>query len=224
MENILFIDFSMNSTALCLYNIKAKTYKYFSFVDRKHFTKSATVDVMKTTTLAKLGGCGIVFKVMNKKGGARPKGNPTSFNKSKFEDYINAGVLFEELLHEVMRDIDVSKTIVGIEDYAVSVKSNNVIEMSEFTMHMKSILFRHFDINKSLFFQPQEIKKITGNGNATKQDLMINLIKRNINHPLHKVIASNKDFFMTSNTVKKPIEDLIDSFFGVQLIRNLNNL
>lgn len=180
---------------------------------------------MTTPVLAKLADSGVSFFVNDRKPNNRPKGNPTTYCR---QSIVNNSMLVSQIdsvLKEISKEINISNTVVGIEDYAIAVKSGNVTEIAELISLYKSRVFSVFDVNKSYFFQPQDIKKITGNGNATKEMMMMYTIKRNIKNPLHKILASNhKSFLLTGGKVRKPIEDLVDSFCGVEIVRGMLKL
>ena len=217
MDNIIFIDFSSSSCAICLFKVKEKEYNYYCFFNHHEISKNKTYDLRKNEVM-KLIWDNVNFKFFFRKSMSRPKGNPTEFSVKNITDCYNISKEFKDFFNEITKDLDMKKTIIGWEDYPVGIKSNNQLELAELTMSCKKELFEYKD--RLRFYLPQDVKGMTGNGNAKKEEMLLAFVKKNIKNNLHNIIASNyKKFILSKGKVKKPIEDIVDSFWGVQLIR-----
>ena len=222
MSHIIFIDFSTSSTAICKYNIKNKIYEYFLLLNHYHFTKSDNGKPMDTISLAPFKNSPLVIHFYKKKSFPRPKGNPSEFCRHMLKSCYDMSNAFDSLMDIVLCDVNLEDSIFGIEDYAVGIKTNNQIENTEMVSSCKNKLYARLLMNRIYFFQPQEIKKITGNGNAKKGDMLIHFMKKDISNVVHKIIASNRKIFeLSGGKVKKPVEDLVDSFYGVHVVRSV---
>lgn len=227
-NHIIFIDFSSSSTAICKFDVKKKKYTYYLLMNHYTFTASDTRDPFESETLKKFKGVGsdLIMSVYKRKPMSRPKGSPSAFCRHMLQSCYNISTTFDNLLDLVLANVDLDKTIFGIEDYAVGIKSNNNAEMVELISSCKNKLFgRGIELASMHFYQPQTIKSITGNGNAKKIDMLNFFVKRCVQNNVNKVIGSNMKFWeMSKGQVKKPVEDIVDAFCGVQLMRKEFNL
>lgn len=229
MKHIIFIDFSFNNTAICKYDIAKKTYRYFLLANHFSYTKSAVTNPLSSTGFTHIAKANdLDVSIYKKVPQSRPKGDPSEFCRYMLESCDTVSNLFMYIMNnKVLYDVELGDTIFGIEDYAIAIKSGNVAETAEMVSSCKNELYKlGIPSSNFHFFQPQGIKGVTGNGNATKQMMLDYFIKKNIsNNDVHKIIMTNHKFYRKAgNKVMKPVEDIVDTFVGIQAVRNKLNL
>lgn len=222
-KHLIFIDFSSSSTAICKFNTRTKRYNYYLLLNHYAFTKSDTRNPMDSSHLSKFKDVGnsLIISFYKKKAMSRPKGSPSVFCRYMLETCYNIATTFDSLMDIALIDVDLDDVIFGIEDYPIGIKSNNQAEMIELISSCKNKLYnRGVEVKTINFYQPQAIKAMTGNGNATKLDMLNYLVKRSVSIPVNKTIVANKKSFeMAKGKVAKPVEDLVDAFCGIMLLR-----
>lgn len=229
MKHIVFIDFSFNNTAIAKFDIAKRTYKYFLLANHYSYTKSDKSNPLDSTMFKAISSAkDLDVTVYKKKPQTRPKGDPTEFCRYMLESCNMVSSLFMDIMNtKILHDVKLEETIFGIEDYAIAIKSGNVTETAEMVSSCKNGLYSiGIPIANFHFSQPQGVKGVTGNGNATKQMMLDYFLKKNItNNDVHKIIGSNHKSYRKSDGkgVAKPIEDIVDSFVGIQYLRNKLN-
>lgn len=230
MKHIVFLDLSFNNTAICKYNIDKKTYEYFLLANHFSYSSSEKSNPLLSIKFDKIiKAKNLDVTLYKKKPQSRPKGDPTKYCRYMLTSCNEMSTFFTQIMHnKVLFNMRLEETIFGIEDYAIAIKSGNVTETAEVISSCKNALISlGAKIDNFHFFQPQGLKSVTGNGNANKQMMLDYFIKKNVKgSDVNEIIALNHKSFRKTNgkDVIKPIEDLVDSFIGVQAIRNKLNL
>jgi hypothetical protein len=203
MTNIVTIDFSLNSSGICTYNIIEKKYEFFSIVNTPSFLGKKAQVLKDYTIHSELEKLEIVKFIKNER-----YSQDSSYGqdqKNKIEDAIKIANLILDLIPE--------NTIVGMEGFAYSSQSRSFIDLILFASIVRSKIYEKLKDIKII--SPSELKKFaTGKGNANKVSMYQSFIKEKDdinNHDLFKYILENN--VANEKIVEKPIDDLIDSYW-----------
>lgn len=222
--HIMFVDFSTSSSSICVYDIHRDNYYYTLIMNKWAFSKAKIFDMESHPLYGKLFQMGNVYPIVyDKVPMARPKGDQSEYCNKIILDCRSIREVFWLEVDKMIDGIDPNNIIVGWEDYAVAVSSNNAIQMGEMTSSCKLGLHDRFKPENILFFQPQLLKKsATGNGNATKAMMLDFFLLKTKGSPcpMAMMINENSTAYREVNGkhVKKPVEDIVDSYFGVNMI------
>lgn len=156
----------------------------------------------------------------------------------KIKDYDSITDLIVNDLLSFDRDI-----LIGIEGYNYGLKrTDSIIDISEFSSILKMKLSRKFD---NVFILPPKTvkiktckmvyniidkKKIVRNhsgipgGSFDKKDMFNSLIEGNFDNKLRNYLLNKKDDILKMKNIPKPFDDIIDSFFIMQIIKNNFNI
>jgi hypothetical protein len=191
---IVGIDFSINSTAVTVRD--GDNYVMMSFVPnyRPELKSSSTHEFLSNL---------ITIRSYNKLGAS----------KNSIEDQRNKICNADSLSSEIMKELNpILKKIerVNIEGFSYASKGNSFIDLITFNSFLKSKLFTAIG-NRIYVIPPKTLKKdYTGNGNASKCDMLLSYMEKNDNQLTDKIkklgFIKEDDF-----QIPKPIDDLIDS-------------
>lgn len=192
---IIGIDFSINSTALAVKT--EETVSLFSFVP--NYTKGKRAFEIHD------GLNGIV-----KTFGYNKPAKSTDSIEEQSNKLINADQLSSIIL-EVLEEFNEEVTEIRIEGFSYGSKGNSFIDLIMYNTYMKVKLIQKYGhIIKVV--PPKTLKKLyTGNGNATKCDMMRHFMSVTDN-PLKRKIEI-LDFIKEEGEFKipKPFDDIIDA-------------
>ena len=207
MKTYIGIDFSINSPALTLYlNDEFHFFSFFNFdpnrfLDKK-FPKAITVHRMlhdsNTATL---------IPYLRKK--TAEDYSEDQFNKIKDADNL-ATLITKTLISNVPKPDNLD---IAIEGYSYGSKGNAIIDIVSFNSVLRNYLYRIFPAAKIWIFSPSAIKKFAGKGNAKKSDMLDYFLAEPPKHKFSQFVAENKEMLVNSTDVKKPVDDIIDSYF-----------
>jgi hypothetical protein len=223
MKKLIFIDFSINSTAIKSYDVLKKEYRYDLIFNRSHITKSESFDDYSHPTLKPFVGLpNVHIHIFDKKPMSRGKGDQNPFNRSQLLVCKNMSGNFRDILSLIIGDTKNTEIAFGIEDYAVGIKSNNVNQMSEITGACKSKMLDFCIVDNIHFYQPQILKGFaTGNGNATKATMLNFYLGSAKGCVLFDPIKKNLSAFkINEKDIRKPVEDFVDAHFGLELLKS----
>lgn len=102
-----------------------------------------------------------------------------------------------------------------LEGFSYGSKGNSFIDIILYNSILRKKLKDMFGINNIYIYQPSAVKKLAGKGNANKH-YMIKAFQENVLNDTHLVNTKlwnwikDKDY---SETIPKPIDDLIDAYF-----------
>jgi len=116
---------------------------------------------------------------------------------------------------------------VSIENFSFQSKGSSVSRLYGSQYLLRNYLFQNFSQDSIHFFTPKEVKKIAGNGNWNKEqmietffnenDLSINNIKESLKC-LIKINKRGKKVYL------KPLDDIVDSYYINKLhLKRINN-
>lgn len=217
------IDISVNSTAMCIYD---GNYNLYNYTTKKSNNK-----------WIKLSNDLINFKFFD-------------FEYKKIIGFSN--ILIEKIKNydnyteNIINDIKLygDDFIIGIEGYNYGLKTtDSIIDISELSSILKFKLLRNFPKSKIKLMPPKTVKietckmtyklldgqKIVRNnngvagGNFDKKDMFISFIDSNINNKLKDLLIDNKDILKMKD-IPKPFDDVIDSIFIMEIVKNDFNI
>ena len=196
--SLISIDFSINSTAICVLN-KGELH-WFSFASNLDFNKKA-------------------FSVHNDLDGLDMNINGYTREKPKDLDYVqeqswkinNANYLSYNIINAIAPYVN-EDTIFAIEGFSYGSRGNAFIDLITYNTFLKSNILR-ISKNDILVYPPKTIKKFfTGNGNANKEKMLeafkISEDELLLNDPFHKYILDTN----YGDKIPKPVDDLVDAF------------
>ena len=204
--NLVAIDFSINSTAVCVSTPdKIHWFNFVSNLDlnRKPFKTHKDLDEL---------GLNII-------GYERNKPKDLTYTQEQSFKINNANQLSYCIINALAPFID-EDTLFGIEGYSYGSKGNSFIDLISYNTFLKSKIMR---VSKRdiLVFAPKTVKKFfTGNGNAGKP-MMVQSFQNSestelMNDPLQEYVKRG-DF---GDNIPKPIDDLVDAFAIMEYMKD----
>jgi len=207
MNNIVAIDFSLNSTALTVFN--GDTYKFVSIINTDSFLGKRGKVLSGYLIHDDLEKQKIVKFIKNK----RSSQNTVYIDdqKNKLSDAIKIANLIIDLIPK--------DSIVVMEGFSYSSKSRSFIDLILFASVVRSKIYEK--LGNILILSPSEIKKtITGKGNAKKIAVLKGILKTDdiqlIKNSFFDYCNKDLNNLLKKEEVKKPIDDLIDSIAILQ--------
>ena len=196
--SLISIDFSINSTAICVLN-KGELH-WFSFASNLDFNKKAF------SVHNDLDGLG-----MNIHGYTREKPKDLDYVQEQSWKINNANYISYNIINAIAPYVD-EDTMFAIEGFSYGSRGNAFIDLITYNTFLKSKILR---ISKKdiLVYPPKTIKKFfTGNGNANKEKMLeafkISEDELLLNDPFHKYILDTN----YGDKIPKPVDDLVDAF------------
>lgn len=212
------IDFSLNSTAIC---IEAENdYKFLNFINSK-----------KNQYLLDLEKLGIDILIYDKQSGSKEEKYFIKERK-KLNNYIN----LNKTILDQLKQYKIKNII--IEGFSFNSKSQRLAEIAgaQYILRIKLIEEQILESIENLYFvAPQTVKKTSkGNikrvkkGQMQKEEMIENFISNILednklsNNQFYQSLKSNTSNFQTKLGVfKKPVDDLIDSYFILKSLQNI---
>ena len=109
---------------------------------------------------------------------------------------------------------------VGIEGFSYGSSGNSFIDVVGYGYAIRMTLIEKYGIDKVCVFSPGNVKKTAGKGNANK-DLMMEFFLNESNKELTTNLFWNSIHSGVIDKSKKPIDDLIDSYYVQKCAHNL---
>lgn len=198
--NLIAIDFSINSTAICIQHEKG--IEWFNFVsnlnlDRKPFS---THNELQTSS-----------KNVHIIGYERNKPKDLEYSEEQSWKLANANCLSYTIINAIAPWID-EETVFAFEGYSYGSKGNSFIDLITYNTFLKSKILRVCK-NDIQVISPKAVKKhFTDNGNAGKPMMVESFSKRKDdilkNDAVHNYVSSQS----FGDKIPKPIDDLVDAF------------
>ena len=199
---IVSIDFSINSSAITIFNSKANTYRYLLFtskITKHHRLLDEKVNINDKNTL----------KIVN-------------FNRlEKVNDFNNdyrtkmqESLLLNALIMEELNQYLNKQTIVVFESASYGSAGNALLDLTAYSHLLKIFMPEHIDINNLYHITPSQLKKFfTTKGNADKPEMMKHFLLEGTN--------LSETVFETGLTYKQAgVNDLVDSYALNKCIQN----
>jgi hypothetical protein len=214
------IDISVNSTAVCIYDNKHNLYNYTT-------KKSNYVWIKNTSDIINFKFFDFEYKKID------------GFSDTlieKIKDY-------DKYTEEIINDIKLygNEFIIGIEGYNYGLKTtDSIIDISELSSILKLKLLREFPNSKIILIPPKSVKidsckmvynlidgqKVVRNnigvagGSFDKIDMLNAFLESNIQNDLKNYLISKKDDILKMKNIPKPFDDVIDSIFIMEIVKN----
>lgn len=149
-------------------------------------------------------------------------------------------LIYKKIIGNIKKN---EKTIVAIEGYNFNSFGNSIIDIVGFSTLLRIKLLDIPDLEKIIIISPKSIKSsiasmvygfnidkkgkeiinksysgISG-GNFDKKDIMVALFDSNIDNRLTTVLNKYKEELLKLKNVSKPLDDIIDSYFIMMLLK-----
>lgn len=214
MKTIVGIDLSLNSTGVCiLRNEKINLISLFRTDNNldKIFDRKDHISL--------LNDCKELKMIINNKETDKSK----EYHIREREKISIFSLLAEEIKESILESIkDDEDVYIAMEGISFGSNGNSLIDISMLTGILRNNLLKipGISLEKFFVFSPTSIKKFAGKGNYKKIDMYNALCETNdIQSDFINLIRNNKDLIITkSGTVKKPIEDIIDSIWVAKFL------
>jgi Holliday junction resolvasome RuvABC endonuclease subunit len=201
--NYIAIDFSINSTAICVQN--HQKLKWFNFVSNLDLNKKA---FKCHKELVELG--------INIIGYDRNKPKDLEYTDEQAFKLNNSNYLSYTIINTLAPYIN-EDTQWAIEGYSYGSKGNSFIDLITYNTMLKAKIMR-VSKNDIQVYAPKTVKKsFTGNGNANKP-MMVEAFKSRedlVDDAFKKYIDSHS----FGDNIPKPIDDLVDAFAILEFLK-----
>ena len=211
---IIAIDFSINSTGICLYNEDGI---HFLSIARNTVASSDFFNILAEnqihiTNLTKYKSCGT--SSIDERGYTR--------------DAIQLAYEISELIKTVNKGKgDSEKNIIIFEGFSFGSKGNRLAQISGYQYILRDKLSDLLNFDNLYVYAPQSVKSTAGcaGRGKNKKDMITafrehdELLPKLKEHVFYKNIISNPELFQTKKTkrgggkFRKPIDDLVDSYW-----------
>ena len=223
MNNFIWIDISINSTAIFIESIKGKF--ILSFTNKKD----------NNIYIKELNRCGVKFFHLNRE----VSDNYSDNEILKLKQY---NLISKNIISEIYNRIDIdSKTYCQIEGYSFSKNTSSILDIVAFSTLIRSNLLnliKNIDMTIispstlkletcKLVYNPIDIGKkkpkyeyrnnqgIAG-GSFKKPHMFRAMLDGKINTPIYDMLVCYKDL-MDREKIPNPIEDIIDAIFAAKI-------
>lgn len=202
------VDFSLNSPAACI--LDSETYHFVSFFNYRKEWQSPVLKAFKLHE--ELMDAGAIQGMPYNRAVASKR-----FLQREREKMTDADQI-AETIDSHLKNYDVSEF--AIEGFSYGSKGNSFIDMIQYNSRLRQRLIDSYGIGSFYIFQPSEVKKLAGKGNANKI-YMFDAFRDNVledvrleENGLWKW-CQGKSF---EKEIPKPVDDLVDSYFILQLL------
>jgi hypothetical protein len=205
------IDFSLNSPATCI--LDSETYHFVSFFN---YTKEWRSPVLKAFKLHEelmeigaIQGVPYCRKVVSKR-----------FLQREREKMTDADQIAETIDSYIKKNYKASAF--AIEGFSYGSKGNSFIDMIQYNSRLRQRLIDSYGIDSFYIFQPSEVKKLAGKGNANKIYMFEAFRDNVLDDDRLKgnglwMWCQGKNF---QKEVPKPLDDLVDSYFILNALKS----
>jgi len=198
---IIAIDFSINSTAICVqHNNKLDWYNIVSNLNLSRKGFSVHKELSESSDNVHIIGYD------------RNKPKDLDYSDEQSFKITNANQHSDIIMSALEPYIDGFGTIITFEGYSYGSKGNSFIDLIAYNTFLKTKLMMECQ-NGIQVVAPKSVKKdFTGNGNAGKPMMVETFSKRTdsilANDPVHNYVSSQS----FGDNIPKPIDDLVDAF------------
>jgi len=194
MEGIASIDFSINSTCVCILLDGNYTWHHFSREGMKHFD---------------LGEKGFVSHVLPK----RVQGS--NYCSSERMKIIDAQILCSSIT-EVLKKNHI--TAIALEGHSFNSKGNSLLELASYQFLLRNMIIKEIlEPERMFFYSPVTIKSFAGGARFKKPDMLNAFLSSEDQqlekNPIYIKMKSQLENLIKKENVVKPIDDLVDSYW-----------
>ena len=210
------IDFSLNSPAVCIQDHDG-SYEFISFFNfgNRNWTGEK---IPKAFQLHKdLVSNGAIQAIPYNR-----DLNSKEFVEREREKLIDGKNVANVIISEIIKKHKPTDVKIALEGFSYGSTGNSFIDIIQYNTFLRSSLLNVYGADKIYIMQPSHVKKLAGKGNANKH-YMVNAFQSNIldDQSLEDTTLWNwlkdKDY---SEKIPKPIDDLVDSYFILNAIKN----
>jgi hypothetical protein len=207
--NIIGIDFSINSTAVAVYN--NNTYTFYNFVNTDSFLGK------KESVLAAWKIHDEIKNFVNIVSCVRDN-NSTNYQDEQIEKLKS----YDKLTDIIIKILPEKDNIIGIEGFSFASQGRGDIDLVIAGSILRYKLLKQFGKNLVIIPPSQLKKSFTGKGNANKVLIHETLLKTDnpelLNHDYIKYIKDHD--VIKKEKVVKPIDDINDSISIIHYLKN----
>lgn len=206
MDNIIGIDFSLNSPGFCI--LTETDCKWISL----HRTTNIIDKMLKKD--------GSPFKVLGDNGTVsiniiEKKEFTGEYHDKERQKILNA-IYFSEIALDLLDPYLNQNSIVGMEGLSFGSSGNSLIDISMTTALIRAGVVKRINPDNFYVISPTTLKKFAVKGNAKKDELYNALIEKKSEDvrikPLLKLLSEYKDSWVKgSGKVENPCSDIIDA-------------
>ena len=206
MDNIIGIDFSLNSPGFCI--LTETDCKWISL----HRTTNIIDKMLKKE--------GSPFKVLGDNGTVsiniiEKKEFTGEYHDKERQKILNA-IYFSEIALDLLDPYLNQNSIVGMEGLSFGSSGNSLIDISMTTALIRAGVVKRINPDNFYVISPTTLKKFAVKGNAKKDELYNALIEKKSEDvrikPLLKLLSEYKDSWVKgSGKVENPCSDIIDA-------------
>jgi hypothetical protein len=192
MPVIVGIDMSKNSPGVCVREGEKLT--FLSFIRGEENKKTAA-------HYAALRECGVFIKTNSRSCETK------EYSESEVWKVDDSFKLAETIVSSLPEEID----MVGLEGFSYGSKGNSGLDIAGYAYSLRVELLKKYGPEKLCIFSPGNVKKTAGKGNANKDQIMDFFLreqKQDLNSNLFW-----KSIFEGEIEKKKPVDDLVDSYY-----------
>ena len=206
MDNIIGIDFSLNSPGICV--LKGGSMKWISI----HRTKNSIPRMLKKP--------GTAFTVLSKMDGFKLNLIERESHEGEYHEKerskIVSGVYFADLVFKEIEPYIDENTKIGMEGISFGSSGNSLIDISMVTALLRERLIGIISPQNLFVVAPTTVKKFAIKGNAKKDELYEAIIQKGKEdmriNKLSSILEKNKEFWVKkSGKVEDPCSDIIDA-------------
>ena len=201
MKNIASIDFSINSTCMCVFSGDGYSWHHFSRDGMKYFDIGSKF--FKTQTFSK----------------RESKSDYCSTERMKVVDA-------QTLCSSIVKTLEKNRVdAIAFEGHSFNSKGNSLLELVSYQFLLRNMIIRdlNFSPNALFFYSPVTVKAFAGGARYKKTDMLNaflecddELLQKN---PVYIKLKTQSDQLIKKDNVIKPIDDLVDSYWIVKKLQ-----
>jgi hypothetical protein len=212
--NLIGIDFSMTSTAVCIYTGKEYIYNVISR-DWNSKSKAKTWNLHNILTENKII-------------------NLHTWEYKKKDNYIDKESLkiphAEYLSNEIFSIIEpyIMDSQIAIEGPSYNSIGNSFIDLLQYNTIFRTLFYKQYNGKEMLVVPPTQVKKCIGKGNSNKTEIFLLYKEKEFENDilLQFIKSQPQNLFLEESakkiTVKKPMDDIIDSRLIIEYLKSIN--
>lgn len=205
--NYVGVDYSLNSTAVCIYS--NGSYKWFSFAKDYNPNYKRSQYHLKINNLDN----GTVKPVHRERS--------KDYRENERLKLVCSHQISDQIIEAILNEIGDQPFMLGMEGYSYGSKGNSFIDLIGYATVLRHKLYVKYPDCGPYIYSPSEIKKYVGKGNYNKLDMYEAFTKNVFKDPDLSIdplwkLSKEKNILnkKKKNTdVRKPFDDLIDAYF-----------
>lgn len=192
------IDFSINSTAMCI--LDGDKEEFFYSFNRGQTPQKYLKVLEKYPNIYTIG----LEKIIDLE-------DLSTNELIKIDEAIK---LADLIVNEVNK---YDSVLIGIENFSYNGIGKRSLDLAGFQYILRARLFKKENVKNIFFYTPGEIKKYASKGNAVKEQMMESYLKLNQENDLTRLMKDEE--IQKASKFPKPIDDLVDSWYIVKMLQ-----